>query len=211
MVKQIYRFFDGLRINHRITAYYRSTGGVQSKRHGLDFDEIVGAYKILFEEWTASATATPVTPIDDFIQYAIEYLVRADRHVFDRSIDERVFIVDVNGDVFSAVESYEPEFCYGNLIQSTISEIAASKGRARSVALSHERTKRFCHRCPYFGACPGVFVANATNEECQLLLSGGCPVRALIDYIIKFFEHNDLTSSILQAHEEAGYHSQRHQ
>ena len=48
-------------------------------------------------------------------------------------LSERVFIVDVNGDVFNVVESSEPEFCYGNLFYSTVREIAASDGRARLI------------------------------------------------------------------------------
>ena len=53
-IKQTYRFFDDLDIEHRILAYYRTVGSEQAQRHGLNFEELVGAYKDVFHEWLAS-------------------------------------------------------------------------------------------------------------------------------------------------------------
>ena len=55
------------------------------------------------------------------MRYAVRHVTGADNNRYDRSLSERVFIVDVNGDVFNVVESFEPEFCYGNLFYSHIS------------------------------------------------------------------------------------------
>src|SRR5262245_42886099 len=181
-IKKIYRFFDELGIDHRILAYYRSVSSEQAQRHGLDFDELVGAYKDVFHEWLASERATPVDPINDFVRYAVRYVTGVDNDQYDRSSSERVFIIDINGDVFNSIESYEPEFRYGNLFNSAFHEIAASAGRVRSVALSQQRVERFCHKCPYFGSCPGIYVANATSVERKVLETSGCPVRAMLDY-----------------------------
>ena len=117
-IKQIYRFFDELGIDHRILPYYRSVSSDQARRHGLDFDELVGAYKDVFHEWLASERATPVDPIKDYVRYAIRHVTGVDNDRYDRSISERVFIIDINGDVFNSIESYEPEFRYGNLFSS---------------------------------------------------------------------------------------------
>ena len=198
-IKHIYRFFDGLGIDHRLLAYYRSVSSKQAQRHGLDFDELVGAYKDLFREWLASERATPVDPIRDYVRYAIRHVTGVDNHRYDRSISERVFIIDVNGNVFNVVESYEPQFCYGNLFCSSFREIAMSEGRVHSIALSRQRMQRFCHHCPYFGNCPGIFVANATSVERQILETNGCPVRATIDHILDVFKHADLNNFILQS------------
>ena len=204
-IKHIYRFFDELGINHRMLAYYRSVSSTQAQRHGLNFDELVDAYKDVFHEWLASERATPVDPIRDYVRYAVRHVTGADNNRYDRSLSERVFIVDVNGDVFNVVESYEPEFCYGNLFHSTFREIAASEGRARSIALSQERIHRFCHQCPYFGNCPGVFVANATSVERQILEASGCPVRAMLDHILDVFERADLNDFILESYGSDDY------
>jgi uncharacterized protein len=199
-VKQIYRFFDALEIDHRMLAYYRSVSSEQALRHGLDFDELIGAYKDVFHEWLASERATPVDPIKDYVRYAVQYVTNVDNDRYDRSGSERVFIIDVNGDVFNVVESYEPEFCYGNLFDSPLSEIAASEGRARSIALSRERMQRFCHQCPYFGSCPGGFVANATSVERKVLEASGCPVRAMLDHILDVFKRTDLNEFVLESY-----------
>ena len=196
-IKQIYRFFDALGVEHRILAYYRTVGSEQTQRHGLDFDELVGAYKDVFHEWLASERATPVYPIKDFVRFAVQRIMGIDNDRYDPSTSERVFVVDVNGDVSNVSE---PEFCYGNLFHSPLREIAESEVRTRSIALSQERMQRFCHQCPYFGNCPGVFVANATSIECEVLNRSGCPVRAVLDHILDVFKRTDLNDFILESY-----------
>ena len=198
-IKQIYRYFDDLAVTPRILAYYRSVGSEQARRHGLDFDELVGAYKDVFHEWLASEQATPVVPIKDYVRYAVRHIMSIDKDRYDRSMSERVFIIDVNGDVFNVLESYEPEFCYGNLFSSPLREIAESERRVRSIALSQERMQRFCQQCPYFGSCPGVFVANATSVERKVLEASGCPVRAMLDHILDVFKRAGLNDFILES------------
>jgi len=196
-IKQTYRFFDALKVEHRIVAYYRTVGSEQTERHGLDFDELVGAYKAVFHEWLASERATPVHPIKDLVRYAVQRIMGIDNDRYDPSTSERVFVVDVNGDVSNVSES---EFCYGNLFHSPLREIAESEVRVRSIALSQERMQRFCYQCPYFGNCPGVFVANATSIEREVLETSGCPVRAVLDHILDVFKRTDLSDFILESY-----------
>jgi uncharacterized protein len=196
-IKQTYRFFDALKVEHRILAYYRTVGSEQTERHGLDFDELVGAYKAVFHEWLASERATPVHPIKDLVRYAVQRIMGIDNDRYDPSTSERVFVVDVNGDVSNVSES---EFCYGNLFHSPLREIAESEVRVRSIALSQERMQRFCHQCPYFGNCPGVFVANATSIECEVLKTSGCPVRAVLDHMLDVFKRTELNDFILESY-----------
>jgi len=196
-IKQTYRFFDALKVEHRILAYYRTVGSEQTERHGLDFDELVGAYKAVFHEWLASERATPVHPIKDLVRYAVQRIMGIDNDRYDPSTSERVFVVDVNGDVSNVSES---EFCYGNLFHSPLREIAESEVRVRSIALSQERMQRLCYQCPYFGNCPGVFVANATSIEREVLETSGCPVRAVLDHILDVFKRTDLSDFILESY-----------
>lgn len=202
-VKQIYRFFDALNVRHRILAYYKAADSRQAQRHGLDFAELVGAYREIFREWLTSERATPVDPINDHVHFAVRYVTGRNNDRYDRCKSDRVFIIDVNGDVFNNIECYEREFCYGNLFNSPLSEVAASEARARSIALSEDRMQRFCHRCPYFGSCPGTFVAEATRIEREVLEAHGCPVRGVIDHIVDVFERADLRESITTAYAEA--------
>lgn len=203
-IRQTYRFFDRLGIRHRVLAYYLTIGSEQAERHGLAFDELVAAYKALFDEWLASERATPVDPIKDFVRFAIQYIRGSRNDRYERSRSERVFMVDVNGDVFSVVESYEREFCYGNLFDMPFSEIVASEARARSVELTDQRTERFCRSCEYFGSCPGVFVANATDIERKMLETNGCPVCASLDHILDVFDRTGLNDFILENQQPNG-------
>jgi uncharacterized protein len=206
-VKQIYRFFDELNLRHRILAYYKSADSGQAQRHGLDFGELVGAYKDIFHEWLASDQATSVDPIDDYVHFAVRHVTGRNNDRYDRSKSDRVFIIDVNGDVFNNIEPYEREFCYGNLFHSLLSDIVTSEGRARSIALSQDRMQRFCHRCPYFGSCPGTFVADATNVEREILRAHGCPVRRVLDHIVDVFERTDLQGLLVRTCTEAAHAS----
>jgi uncharacterized protein len=202
-VRHIYRFFDQLKLRHRILAFYKSADRAQAQRHGLDFDELVGAYKEIFHEWLASERSTGVDPIDDYLHYAVRYVTGQNNDRYDRSKSDRVLIIDVNGDVFNNIESYEPQFRYGNLFRSPLSEVMASDARRRSIALSENRMQRFCQQCPYLGSCPGSFVADATDVERKILQAHGCPVRALLDHIIDVFQRTDLQELLVRTYAEA--------
>jgi uncharacterized protein len=203
-IRQTYRFFDERGIGHRVLAYYRSVGSEQAERHGLGFDELVAAYGILFDEWLASERATPVDPIKEYVRYAVQYMTGFKNDRYDRAKSERVFIVDVNGDAFNPIESYQREFCYGNFFSMPFWQIAESEARARSVALSEQRTRRFCYGCEYFGSCPGTFVANATDIERNILEANGCPVSAVLDHILDVFKRADLHDFILESQPASG-------
>ena len=203
-IGQTYQFFDRLGIGHRVLAYYKTVGSEQAQRHGLEFDEHVAAHRILFDEWLASESATPVHPITDYVSYAVHYIAGFHNDRYDRSKRERVFLVDVNGDVFNVLESYEREFCYGNLFSMPFQQIAESEARARSLALTEQRIQRFCHSCEYFGSCPGAFVANATDVERKMLEESGCPVRPVLDHILDVFKRADLYDFILESQQANG-------
>ena len=104
-IAQIYQFFDNFDIQHRLLPYYKTASGAQAQRHGLNFEELIGAYKDVFHEWLASERATPVHPIKDYVGYAVQHIAGIDSDRYDRSTAERVFMIDVNGDVFNVPES----------------------------------------------------------------------------------------------------------
>jgi len=200
-IKQIYRFFDALNIEHRILPYYMTADSDQAQRHRLGHDEIVEAYKELFHEWLSSERSTAVAPIMDYVRFAVLHLskVRENRFDrFDRFASECVFIVDINGDVYGMPAVYDADYLYGNLFRTQFSEILKSGARRRSIMLSQQRMQRFCHQCPYFGACPGEFVANATYEQQKLLEARGCLVRDVIEHIVEVFERTHLKNFVLK-------------
>jgi uncharacterized protein len=196
-VKNIYRFYDGLGIRHRFLAYYRRTGVEQQQEHGVGFDELIDAYTDIFLEWLSSDTATGVDPIEDFVRYATRFVAGDAPSFYDPKIDERVFMIDVNGDVFNSFEAYQPEFRFGNLVEQPLAEVLASVPRRASHGLAEARLRRFCHDCPYFGACPGVFVANASDVERGLLETRGCPVQAVVARIVDVFERTSIKQTLL--------------
>ncbi len=73
-MKDIYRFYDSLRIEYRLLPFYRSALEEQLDQHSLSFEEIVTALKAVFDEWLMSEHATRVEPLNSYIDYAIAYL-----------------------------------------------------------------------------------------------------------------------------------------
>jgi uncharacterized protein len=190
-IRQIYRFFDGIRVDHRLLVYFRSFDAAQDRRHGLTLNEVIEAYNGVFDEWLASDTATRVVPIEDFVNFATRRITGAAPSHHSRGDAEGVFVVDMNGDVYDAIEPYEADFCYGNLFRSNLEEVVGSEQRQRSAAASDERVKAYCGGCPHYGACPGFYVANAGKEE-RAFLQSGCPVRGAMDHIIEVFHRTDI-------------------
>ena len=55
-------------------------------------------------------------------------------------------------------------------------EILTSKGRRLSFEQAESRLDRHCRNCPYFGACPGSFVADSSPQQQKQLEESGCSV-----------------------------------
>lgn len=179
-----FRVFDALRIPHRFLPYYMSADGEQLASQALTFDEIRQAYFEIVDAWFESNNATAVDPIEEYLRYATDYL-RGDRNpVFVPNTDEFVFIVDVDGGLWGVNGAYDPEEKYGDIFADTLAQVLGSANRARLVEQVEARMARTCHVCPYFGSCPGKYVAHATAEERRLLDQHGCLVRETVSHIL---------------------------
>jgi radical SAM protein with 4Fe4S-binding SPASM domain len=88
---------------------------------------------------------------------------------------------------------------YGNLFEQDFEAVTGSSRRNESTELARARMEGYCVSCPYFGACPGSYVADATAEQRRVLASSGCIVREIIDHIIKRLEGTAALRAIEQA------------
>ena len=193
----IYRFYDRLGIESRFLPFYMSATGEQVSRHALSFEEITTALKAVFEAWMESERATPVDPIDEYIDYAVSYLTRAPKRTYDKATDETVYIVDVDGSTWGVAEAYDPAYRHGNIFDDRLASVFASAGRQRSLRESAQRMDAHCSGCPYFGHCPGHFVGDATPEQQHLLTDAGCPVREMISHIVVKLERAGISDDLL--------------
>jgi uncharacterized protein len=184
-VEAIHRFYESLGVSVRFLPFYKSASDAQVEQHSLDFDEITRSFKSVFDAWLVSERAPPVHPLEDYIRYALAAMQGQRQDAYQPSSDEQVFLIGTHGDVYGVAETYTTGRCYGNVFHEDFGLSLASTARAQVMAESRERIARYCTSCPYFGHCPGRFVAEATAEQRRMLATDGCPVRELVGHIIQ--------------------------
>ena len=196
-VEAIYRYFDSHGIESRFLPFYMTAFEGQSSVHGLSFEELTAAFKLLTDAWITSERATPVEPVTEFLEYAIAYISDAPKRFYDRFRTELVYIINIDGGVWGVGEAYDPKDCYGNLFESPLAAVLSSPTRRRVTAEATERMERHCSKCEYFGYCPGFFVASATSEQQRLLAEHGCPVRTALAHLVTRLENSPIKDALL--------------
>jgi radical SAM protein with 4Fe4S-binding SPASM domain len=193
----IYCFFDDLRIPLRALAFYKEANKEQARAHALTYHELLQAYQVLFTLWATSANATPVDPIESFIDGASRILSGAPvpRYTVE---EENVLLVTPDGSVWGEADCYDAGYCYGNLKESSVEDVLASSARKRAMTDAQERVERICTSCPYRAFCSGEFVATATRSQWRLM-EEGCLRREMLSYIVERVEHDPLAQSFINA------------
>jgi uncharacterized protein len=199
--QDIYRFYDTLHIESRFLPFYMSATADQISSHALSGWEITAALNAVFDAWMSSANATPVEPVDEYIGFAISHLSDSPRRSYDRAHDESVYIVDTDGMTWGVSNAYDPAYAHGNIFKDSMDSMLGSPARLRTLRDAAQRTQSYCVNCPYFGHCPGHFVADATPEQQRLLSESGCPVRHSLDYIVASFERAGVTQELQAAYQ----------
>jgi uncharacterized protein len=202
-IGNICRFFDQLKISVRFLPFYLSASDGQIGAHALSYEELVSSLISVFDSWLASEHATPVMPVDDYVDWAILHLTSTFRRTYNRETNECIFVVGTDGGTWGCAEHYGDEFKYGNLSADSVEAILNSDHRRLAVERAQHRMAQHCRRCPYFGACPGHFVGDASPQEQQMLAASGCPVRPVLDHIVTTLEQPQLRG-LIQAHTARG-------
>ena len=196
-IVDIYRFYDALQVECRLLPFYRSASPSQIEAHSLSGSEIVTALKDVFDTWLGSERATPVDPLDEYIDYALNALRSEARAPYEMRGSERVLIVNTNGETWGVSDTYDPVYRYGNIFREPLDTVLASAGRERAIEEAGARMVAHCTGCPYLGYCPGFFVAEATPQQRCMLDQSGCPVRVLIAHIVDRLQQTGLAETLM--------------
>lgn len=184
-IAEIYHFYDTLGVSVRLLPFYKSAFDGQVAEHSLVFHEITTSLKNVFDAWLVSERATTVYPLEDYLRYALAAIGGAAIAKHRPETDEQVFLVDTNGDTYGVADTYDRQYQYGNVFTQRFDDVLHSGSRARAAREGQERMGKYCASCPYFGYCPGRFTAEATLEQRRMLEADGCPVREMIEHIIR--------------------------
>lgn len=204
-ISDICRFFDDLGVAVRFLPFYLSASEEtiskqQISRHALSYQELVLSLRTIIDCWFASSKAPSWDPLDEYIDFSLDYLGGRRRYFYDRFVGESVFVVNLDGQVWGAGDTYIPKFAYGNLFDESLATLLASESRRQRCDQANERMGRYCARCPYYGACPGFFVGDASAVDEALLDNWGCPVRFAIEELLKKFDSIGLSSEFRNPH-----------
>ncbi|MFZ1386724.1 MAG: radical SAM protein [Thiolinea sp.] len=185
-LQAIYQFYDDIGVSFRCLPIYRGISAQQVDTHSLSQEEILKAFLLLFTSWSQSATATPIEPLNGFMDYALSYLSGkpSKTELYDKFWDEQTFMVNTDGNVWGTSETYDPNYCYGNLFTQPMEEILASPARLQAVQASRQRVESFCKNCLYRGHCDSKFIGEATPIQVEQTQHSGCLVRKTLDAII---------------------------
>jgi len=190
--RSIYQFYDRLGVSLKFVPFYLSSFSQQIVDHAIERNEIVHALSEVFDAWSSSVAATPVAPIDEYLEYALAYVTGRNDRRYDRDAHEYSVIVNLDGGVWAPNDTYFEKYRYGNLLDQDLEQILASPARQLVVDEARRRQEIYCGRCRYFGACPGIYVAEASPQQQELLATSGCPVQGIIDHMVDVLDHSKI-------------------
>lgn len=185
-VQDIFEFFDQHGISMRFLPVYRSSFAGQQEDHALDHAEVVEAFSRLADQWTAAGFRTKVEPLAAYFANVVRHAEGRVVRLYDRGQSEKIKIVDTDGWVFSNADAYDCERRHINAFQTPLTEEEISTGWQRSLVESRRRVADACVACPFYGACSGFYMAEATELQRAVGVDGRhvCGiVRPLQEYI----------------------------
>jgi uncharacterized protein len=112
----------------------------------------------------------PIAPIDGYIKWATHRIAghRTPGPV-DRDVLDNIFVINVNGDVFTRPFAYEPGHCLGNVNTSSIVEMVEGQAyRACQNAITRRKIRN-CAECEYSGYCD----SSPMHEHGSVTSAGG--------------------------------------
>ncbi|KVH48610.1 hypothetical protein WJ39_12090 [Burkholderia diffusa] len=166
-VDEIYDFFEELDLSFRLLPIYRTGYDGQLTGHALAPETIVAALKRAADRWLASNRFIRVEPVCTYVAQVVRALSRDSkgRSTYDKEDGEVIFIVDTDGSVYSNGDAYDSRLCHGNIFTESVQHMRQSAGFRQALQESRDRVTSACCTCPYFGACTGFIMGEATPEQ----------------------------------------------
>ena len=167
-IDEMIQFFDEANINLRVLPIYRDSAESNADPFSLTHSEILSAMKKIFDAWLISNNAINIKPIADCIRVVLRHRgeVSGFRPVYyQKSRCEYVYIVDVNGDLYSVADAYDEKYRHGNILRSSVSDLRTTEGCLRSIVEAQSRISSACGACRYYGSCSGWAVGESTPME----------------------------------------------
>ncbi|MDA0560340.1 radical SAM protein [Burkholderia pseudomallei] len=187
-VAQLHTFFSRLGLSYRLLPIYRTGYPGQHDAMGIRPEQILEAYKTVFDLWCEDPVEIQIRPIEDFVTAAVRRMMGAGyrRNRYIKKPAESLFIVDTDGGLYSNADAYMDSMCYGNITTAPLSALLESQGYRKTRREREDRSQGACAHCSWHGACSGFYISEATPEQRWVGTSGKLQclvVRPMLDYV----------------------------
>jgi uncharacterized protein len=120
----------------------------------LPEEEVVRTFLEIFERRANAKKHIPIAPLDDYIRAATLGIAGQSAHgLVDRDMLDNIFVINVNGDVFTRPFAYEPQHCLGNIARESMVDMVGRETYRACQAAIRQRKIRNCTTCDYRGLC----------------------------------------------------------
>jgi uncharacterized protein len=124
-------------------------------RLSLPEEDVVRVLLEIFERRANASRHIPVAPLDEYVKGAALKIAgeRADGADVARDLLDNIFVVNVNGDVFTRPFAYDAAFCIGNIGRNSMVELVAADTYRACQGAIRLRKARNCLQCEFAGFC----------------------------------------------------------
>jgi len=117
-------------------------------------DEVARVFCELFERRAGAKTHIPIAPLDDYVKWAaLKIAGRPLAGGIIREMLDNIFVINVNGDVFTRPFAYDGQFRLGNVNTASMPEMIGSDTYRSCRHAILGRKLRNCAGCAYRGFC----------------------------------------------------------
>lgn len=205
LVEKIYRFFVRAGLPFRVLPLFDGAHEGQHEGFEVGTEALAEACNELVDLWLTSSERVRVTPIHDYIQRVVRHLTPGLRpRYFSKRAWNPTVLVNTDGSCFSYGDPYgDPDWCLGNLFESSIADIYAGEVFERSCRAAEARMAANCTTCPYFGSCDGYSIAEE-QTNCRELGESGVRACVFDRRVLAHVEQRLRTSGVFDGLGDAG-------
>jgi uncharacterized protein len=173
---QVYDWVSEFATGWRILPMFGGGPEDSIARLRLPDEEVIGVFADLFQKRADSARQIPIQPLDDYVKFASLKIadVPAARDIDANTLDN-IYLVNVNGDVFTRPFAYDKTFCLGNLNHCALTDMIEGDAYRSCQQVIRRRKAENCAVCEFRGFCDsspmhehGSVTPGDDGERCRI-------------------------------------------
>ncbi|MUG94015.1 radical SAM protein [Scytonema sp. UIC 10036] len=179
-IPEIYNFYRQMNLSARILPLFK--GSFENQHQGFEITpyEVLEAYKKLVDLWLADEKLVWISPIYEAIKQVVHhYTPNAPTSFYDKREWESIYIVDVDGEVYSYADAYLITHSHGNIFNQPLGSLINSERHQKIVIEAEERIQETCSQCKFFGSCSSYPIAEGNRQYNELNSDGS--IKCIVD------------------------------